>query len=124
MKFYEPGSETHLAIKKWLKERFTVKRCESQRWADSNYCVETFHSFRLKWLPKRFHFPKTHRARVLMAVMDWNENATREIHRVYVRQSVDVSSFRTRAGTTRRLVEKTWDWKKEIAHIMGISFVV
>ena len=123
-KFYEQGSETHIAVKAWLTSRFSEKLCLSLRWADSNYCVETFHSFRLRWLPKRFHFPKTHRARVLMAVMDWNENANREIHRVYVRTKISKSSFRTRAGTTRRLVEKTREWKKEIAHLMGISYVV
>jgi hypothetical protein len=122
-RYYAVGGKTHKAVLEWLTKRFSVKNCEDLRFADENYLVETYHRALLKWCPKTIHYPKSHRARILMAAMDWNENAVgRPIVSVKPRAKVSSNCFRTRSGTNRVLAPKTREWKRLIAHHMGIPF--
>jgi hypothetical protein len=115
---YAKGGATHLAIRKFFRERFTPKKMQPFTYADANYLSECFHAALLRWAPKRICFTTSMDARVGMATLDWNENAMRPIRGVY-RRKIRATEFHKRTGCSRRLVAKTSYWKYDIALNMG-----
>ncbi|KAL3682660.1 hypothetical protein R1sor_000682 [Riccia sorocarpa] len=108
------GGETHKAVKDFMKKYVTESKMKFYLRARENYISETFHSVINKFATKRIHFDASHNARLACAALDRNENIRREVRCIYNRSSND-TAVRRRARTNRVLVDRTSQWKMQLA---------
>ncbi|KAL3688317.1 hypothetical protein R1sor_014626 [Riccia sorocarpa] len=111
---YPEGGETHKAVKDFMKKYVTETKMKFYLRVRENYISETFHSVINKFATKRIHFDASHNARLACAALDWNENIRREVRCIYNRSSND-TAVRRRARTNRVLVDRTSQWKMQLA---------
>ncbi|KAL3697944.1 hypothetical protein R1sor_012020 [Riccia sorocarpa] len=111
---YPQDGETHKAVKDFMKKYITESKMKFYLRARENYISETFHSVINKFATKRIHFDPSHNARLACAALDWNENIRREVRCIYNRSSND-TAVRRKARTNRMLVDRTSQWKMQLA---------
>jgi len=120
--YYPFGGKTHTAFRAWLENRFTPASCKPYITADENYLSECFHAALLKYAPKRIAWGRSMKARLAMAILQWNEACHRGVKNVHLRKNFRANEFHKRAGCVRRLEEAEGLWKKDCALGMGLFY--
>jgi hypothetical protein len=88
--------------------------------ARENYLSESFHSLINKCASKRIHFLQSHGARIACAILDWNENRSRQCLKV-VEVCASDNIVRNQPPHKRILSDKTYNWKNDVKQLLSLN---